>query len=199
MTESAASRRFGSSRVELVQGDITRQEVDAIVNAANSSLLGGGGVDGAIHRAAGEALLEECRRIRRERYPDGLPPGEAVLTGAGQLPARHVLHTVGPIWRGGDENEPGTLASCYRSVLRLAADRGLVSVALPSVSTGAYGYPIAQAARIALRTVRDVLERGTPVRVVRFVLFSAADLATYTAALSAIVDEDRGDPTPPAS
>jgi len=195
MPRGVSDHVFGSGRVELVEGDITLQAVDAIVNAANSSLLGGGGVDGAIHRAAGPSVLEECRRIRREQHVEGLPAGQAVITGAGRLAARHVIHTVGPIWRGGDGNEPETLASCYRSVLRLAAGHGLTSVAFPSISTGAYGYPVAEAARTALRTVRDVLEQGNPVRLVRFVLFGHADFATYSAALAAVAD----DSTPRAS
>ena len=194
-TQLPTGASFGAGRVELALGDITLQAVDAIVNAANSSLLGGGGVDGAIHRGAGPSLLEECRRIRREQLPGGLPAGEAVITGAGRLPARYVIHTVGPIWQGGDAREPEVLASCYRSSLRLAAEHGLASVAFPSISTGAYGYPVAEAARTALRTVRDVLEQGNPVRLVRFVLFGHADFATYSAALAAVAD----DSTPRAS
>jgi len=194
-SEVPTGASFGAGRVELTLGDITLQAVEAIVNAANSSLLGGGGVDGAIHRGAGPSLLEECRRIRREQLPGGLPAGEAVITDAGRLPARYVIHTVGPIWQGGDAREPEVLASCYRSSLRLAAEHGLASVAFPSISTGAYGYPVSPAALVALRTVRDVLGRGCPVGLVRFVLFGATDLAVYAAALAKVADE----PTPRAS
>lgn len=179
-----SERSFGRGRLELVQGDITRETTDAIVNAANSSLMGGGGVDGAIHRAGGPAILEDCKRIRAQRGP--LPPGEAVLTTAGRLPSRHVIHTVGPIWHGGESGEPETLARCYRNSLTLAADQGLSSVAFPSISTGAYGYPVAAAAAVALATVRGALEAGSPVTLVRFVLFSAADLAAYQKALEAL-------------
>ncbi len=166
---------------EFVQGDITLQNVDAIVNAANSELAGGGGVDGAIHRAGGPSILAECRVIRER---DGrLPPGRAVLTGAGRLPCRHVIHTVGPIWQGGTRDEAATLRSCYTSSLALAERHGLTSIAFPSISTGAYGYPVEQAARIAVRAVRETLEqRPNALTLVRFVLFSAADLATYRAA-----------------
>jgi O-acetyl-ADP-ribose deacetylase (regulator of RNase III) len=172
----------GPARLELVRGDITAQAVDAIVNAANSSLMGGGGVDGAIHRAGGPAILEECRRIRERRGP--LPPGEAVITGGGHLAARHVIHTVGPIWRGGHEGEPETLARCYVNSLALASEHGLESVAFPSISTGAFGYPVESAAEVALRAVRGGLARGSPVTLVRFVLWSAADLAVYQVALA---------------
>jgi O-acetyl-ADP-ribose deacetylase len=167
----------GRTRVELTRGDITQETVDAIVNAANSSLLGGGGVDGAIHRAGGPAILEECRRIRDSQGP--LPPGEAVMTGAGRLPCRHVIHTVGPVWTGGHNGEALTLARCYRNSLALAAARGLRSVAFPSISTGAYGYPVPDAAAVALAAVHEVLEAGSPVELVRFVLFSDSDLAVY--------------------
>jgi len=180
------SRAVASARLELVQGDITQQAVDAIVNAANSSLLGGGGVDGAIHASGGPAILEECRRLRRERLPDGLPAGDAVITGAGRLPARYVIHTVGPVWHGGSRGEPALLATCYRRCLELAASRGLVSIAFPSISTGAYGYPVGAAARVALAAVREALTPGGPVRLVRFVLWSAEDMATYAGALDAL-------------
>lgn len=163
--------------IEAVRGDITRQAVDAIVNAANTSLLGGGGVDGAIHRAAGPELLEECRRL------GGCPTGEARLTRGYRLPARYVLHTVGPVWSGGTRGEVELLRACYVNSLALAAAHGLTSVAFPSISTGAYGYPIDRAAPIAVAAVRECLERPTSVSLVRFVCFSAADLAIYTALL----------------
>jgi len=164
--------------LELVRGDITEQEVDAIVNAANSGLRGGGGVDGAIHRAGGPAIMEECQRI------GGCPTGTAVITTAGRLRARRVIHTVGPRWAGGSRGEAELLASAYRSSLELAVENDLRTVAFPSISTGVYGYPVAEAARAALATVIDFMT-AHPGRLdtVRFVLFSAADLATYTAAL----------------
>lgn len=174
-------RTFGTTRVELVEGDLTREATDAIVNAANSSLLGGGGVDGAIHRAGGPRVLEECRRIRETRGP--LPPGEAVLTGAGRLPCRHVIHTVGPIWEDGRHGEAETLARCYRSSLALAAVHGLRSLAFPSISTGAFGYPVAQAASVATSVARDTLLAGSPLVLVKWVLFSARDLEAYQLAL----------------
>jgi O-acetyl-ADP-ribose deacetylase (regulator of RNase III) len=184
--DAHAARVFGSGRIELVRGDITRQTVDAIVNAANSGLLGGGGVDGAIHRAGGPAILEECRRIRDARGL--LPPGQAVVTGAGRLPCRNVIHTVGPIWGGGQAGEPDVLASAYRSSIALAAGCGARSLALPSIATGAYGYPVAEAARVALGTARDVLLSGSPVTLLRWVLFSRDDLDTYAEALARLPD-----------
>ena len=177
------ARAFGTGQLELVRADITCEATDAIVNAANSILLGGGGVDGAIHRAGGPAILEECRAIREREWPQGLPPGEAVLTTGGALKARHVIHTVGPIWHGGGTGEPLTLARCYRSCLALADRNGFSSIAFPSISTGAYGYPIEQAARVALRAVRDGLGAANSVRLARFVLFSQDDLKTYAVAL----------------
>jgi O-acetyl-ADP-ribose deacetylase (regulator of RNase III) len=171
-------------RLTLTQGDITDQAVDAIVNAANSSLLGGSGVDGAIHRRGGPEILEECKRLRGTLYPDGLPAGEAVLTTAGALLARHVIHTVGPVWRGGTRGEASVLARCYGSSLRCARDAGLESIAFPSISTGAYGYPVNEAAEVALGAVLAELDRepGT-LGEVRFVLFSEADFLAHEAAL----------------
>lgn len=173
-------RFIGSCRLRLERGDITRQAVDAIVNAANSGLRGGGGVDGAIHRAGGPSIMEECRRI------GGCPTGRAVTTGAGSLPARWVIHAVGPVWRGGSHQEADLLGSAYASALAEARAAGASSVAFPSLSTGAYGYPVEEAARIALRTVQDELERhGTPSRVV-FVLFDEASLKAYESVLEEI-------------
>ncbi|MGH7469110.1 MAG: O-acetyl-ADP-ribose deacetylase [Longimicrobiales bacterium] len=177
----------GSCALRLVQGDITQQRVAAIVNAANSSLLGGGGVDGAIHRAGGPAILVECKHIRATRHNDGLPPGQVVSTTAGALPARRVLHTVGPIWRGGRNAEPEQLASAYRNTLDCARAEGLRTVAFPSISTGAYGYPIELAADVALTTVYDMLQAHSGAfDEVRFVLFSDHDLQTYRRVLTRI-------------
>jgi len=178
------AREFAAGRIELVLGDITRESVDAIVNAANSSLMGGGGVDGAIHRAGGPAILAECRTLRAERGT--LPPGEAVVTTAGRLPSRYVIHTVGPVWQGGTHGEAEILKRCYRNSLGLAAAHGLDSVALPSISTGAYGYPLDRAAPIALGAGRDALVEGSPPTLLRWVLFSAADLDVYESALDAL-------------
>ena len=169
--------QVGESTLELVEGDITRQDTDAIVNAANTSLLGGGGVDGAIHRAGGPKILEECRQI------GGCPTGEARLTTGGNLKARYVIHTVGPVYRGGGHREAELLASCYRESLKLASGKRLASVAFPSISTGAYGYPLAEAARIALQTVLDYLIQHPEIKLVRFVLFGAAAYGAYQEAL----------------
>lgn len=160
-------------RIEAGQGDITRQRVDAIVNAANTTLLGGGGVDGAIHRAAGPELLAECRTI------GGCPTGEARITGGYRLPAAHVIHTVGPVWAGGDRGEPELLRRSYANALHLAAEHNIRSIAFPSISTGAYGYPIEQAAAVAVQTVREALLSTPSIELVRFVCFSAPDLAVY--------------------
>jgi O-acetyl-ADP-ribose deacetylase (regulator of RNase III) len=181
------ARRFGRARLELVRGDLTREATGAIVNAANSGLMGGGGVDGAIHRAGGPSIKEECRRIVERQGP--LPPGRAVITGAGALPSRHVIHTVGPVWSGGGRGEAGTLASCYRESLALAVSHGLASLAFPSISTGAYGYPIDEAAAVALATVREAMSAGAAPELVRFVLFADADLEAYRRALEALPDE----------
>lgn len=158
--------------------------MDAVVNAANPSLLGGGGVDGAIHRRGGPSILRACVRLREERYPEGLPRGGAVATVAGDLPARGVIHTVGPIWAGGGAGEAGVLASAYRSSVAVAVENGWRSIAFPSISTGVYGYPTEEAARVALETlVSEILARPAWFSEVRVVLFSAEDLATYAAVL----------------
>lgn len=170
-----------AGRVAIIQDDITTLAADAIVNAANKSLLGGGGVDGAIHDAAGPGLLEECRTL------GGCAVGQAKLTRGYNLPAKYIIHTVGPMWRGGTAGEPDLLASCYRSALQIAADRGFATVAFPSISTGIYGYPIARACQIALRTTRSFLEQHTLPRTVTFVCFSKHDRDEYRLALAEIM------------
>jgi O-acetyl-ADP-ribose deacetylase (regulator of RNase III) len=174
--------------IEAVRGDITTQRVDAIVNAANSSLLGGGGVDGAIHATAGPVLLDECREIRRTTWPNGLPPGESVATGAGNLRARYVIHTVGPTSR--TERGPELLAACHRNSLAIADERGLASIAFPAISCGAFGWRTRDAAPIGVRTVRDFarVHPLTSIIRVRFVLFDDDALADYAAALSSAVE-----------
>ncbi len=165
--------------ITVVQGDITTQEVDAVVNAANRSLRGGGGVDGAIHRAGGPRILEECREIRRTLYPKGLPAGEAVSTTGGELPCRRVIHTVGPIWGREGGREPELLAACYRNSLALAAREGLETVAFPSISTGAYGYPREEAARVSSAAVAEFLSKEPAVKEVRLVFFSRGDMEVF--------------------
>ncbi len=169
----------GGKAIEVAQGDITRETTDAIVNAANSSLLGGGGVDGAIHRAGGPEILEESLKIRKAQYPDGLPTGQAVATSGGRLKARCVIHTVGPIWAGGGGGEAELLASCYRESLRVADGLGLKSVAFPAISTGVYGYPILEAAKVAVATVREVLPTLKHVGLVRLIAFDGATAWIY--------------------
>ena len=172
---------YRGSTVELKQGDITRVAAGAIVNAANERLMGGGGVDGAIHRAGGPAIIAECRKL------GGCRTGSAVLTTAGNLPAEFVIHAVGPIWRGGSHNEEALLWSAYNTSLQIASANRISSIAFPSISTGAYGYPVEQASRVALRAVLDHLEGPTSIRHVTFVLFSSEDHAVYEAALSEIL------------
>ena len=172
-------------KLRIIQGDITRQSTDAIVNAANSSLMGGGGVDGAIHRAGGPAILDECKQIvaRQGR----LPTGKAVMTTGGNLKAKYVIHTVGPIWHGGNSGEPELLASAYHESLKLATENNLNSIAFPSISTGAYGYPVNQASKVAIDTVITFLSQSTTsLREVVFVLFDAQTLGAYTSALKEI-------------
>jgi O-acetyl-ADP-ribose deacetylase (regulator of RNase III) len=165
------------AKISIIRGDITTQATDAIVNAANSTLMGGGGVDGAIHHAGGPAILEECKQIvaRQGR----LPAGQAVITTAGNMKAKHVIHTVGPIWHGGGQGEPELLAGAYRESLKLAAENNLSSISFPSISTGAYGYPVDKASRIALKTVVSFLSKTTSIKDVIFVLFDNRTLEAY--------------------
>jgi O-acetyl-ADP-ribose deacetylase len=174
------------SRIQIVEGDITKMQVDAIVNAANSSLLGGGGVDGAIHRAAGPKLLEECRRI------GGCPTGQARITKGYSLPARYVIHTVGPVWNGGGKMEAELLASCYRDSLRLAAENSIRKIAFPSISTGAYRYPVYQAAPIAIKTIEQHLETHSLPETVYMVCFDKTVFEAYNQALSRALSEQSG-------
>jgi O-acetyl-ADP-ribose deacetylase (regulator of RNase III) len=180
MASSLRYRIGNKAALELVVGDITDESTDAIVNAANSSLLGGGGVDGAIHRAAGPALLTECKKIREQRGP--LPAGQAVATSGHALKARYVIHTVGPVWQGGMRNEPQILESCYCHSIDEANRKLCGSVSFPSVSTGAFGYPVEAAARIAIQAVADVLQNPQSVKLVRFVLFDEQTFKIYARA-----------------
>lgn len=175
---ASMSHEFLNGRVEVRTGDITGLSVDAVVNAANSSLLGGGGVDGAIHRRGGQEILHACRKLRETCYPHGLPAGEAVLTTAGKLPARYVIHTVGPVW-GRDPQADALLASCYKKSIRLAAEHSLESVAFPAISTGAYGYPKDQAAAVASTAISEALAHADSIERVSLVFFSDADLNVF--------------------
>ena len=182
-------RKIGSATLHLVEGDITQQQVDAIVNAANSRLAGGGGVDGAIHRRGGPAIMEETRR----RYPQGCPTGSAVISGAGKLPARWVIHAVGPVWRGGTHGEAELLASAYRRSLELAVQHQCRTVAFPSLSTGAYRYPLDQAARVALQTIIDFLRtRPGTLQEVRMVLFGTEAYQAYARVLEELLPQQQG-------
>lgn len=178
-TSKALDGTFLSGRVCLVVGDITKQNVDVIVNAANSTLLGGGGVDGAIHRVGGAAILEECREIRRKLYPQGLPAGEAVITTAGNLPSRFVIHTVGPIYGRHHGREAELLGACYENSLRLAAEKSLTSIAFPAISTGVYGYPLSEAAAASSRAIREFLTTDDILNEVRLVLFKVSDMKVF--------------------
>ena len=179
MEAPRAVRTFLGGRVLVCVGDITREDVDAIVNAANPSLLGGGGVDGAIHRAAGPSLLAACREVRRTLFPDGLPTGEAIATTGGNLPARIVIHTAGPVWGQHMGRERALLASCYEKALTIAADRGLSTVAFPAISTGIYGFPRQEAAAVASRAISEFLARHELPREVRVVFFSEDDANVF--------------------
>lgn len=174
-------KKIGSAALSLIKGDITHEETDAIVNAANSRLAGGGGVDGAIHRAGGPKIMEECRKI------GGCPTGSAVITTGGNLKAKYVVHTVGPIYHDGKHNEAQLLASAYQSSLELAVKKGIKSIAFPSISTGAYGYPINEAAEIALKTVMDFIKKNKELSLVRFVLFSDRDFEVYKKTLERLI------------
>lgn len=172
---------INKTQIEIVRGDITTERVDAIVNAANSRLAGGGGVDGAIHRAGGPAIMMECRRL------GGCDTGDAKITTGGNLPASHVIHTVGPVYRGGNEGEPELLARCYRRSLEIALDNGLKSIAFPAISCGVYGYPVPGAARIALSTVKSFVESHPEITRVRFVLFSDDVLRIFQCAADSVL------------
>ena len=187
MEKQAIEVTINQTKLSIVQGDITKQATDAIVNAANPSLMGGGGVDGAIHRAGGPAILEECKQIvsRQGR----LPTGKAVITTGGNLEARYVIHTVGPIWHGGTKGEAELLASAYGESLKLAAEKGLSSISFPSISTGAYGYPVAKAAEVALASVIAFIQDVTSLREVTFVLFDPNTHSSYCEALNKLVPE----------
>jgi O-acetyl-ADP-ribose deacetylase (regulator of RNase III) len=174
---------FCNGRLIVTVGDITEMKVDAIVNAANSGLLGGGGVDGAIHRRGGHAILDDCRRIRSERYPAGMPAGNAVITTAGRLPCKKVIHTVGPVWSGGRRGEPEALANAYRNSLSVAEENGIASLAFPAISTGVYGYPQEDAARTAFRTIRDYLTEKKLPKTVYLVFFSESDRSVFLSAV----------------
>lgn len=180
--------KVGNATLELIKGDITDVEADAIVNAANSTLLGGGGVDGAIHRKGGPKILEECKRIRTTEWPDGLPTGKAVITSGGNLKANFVIHTVGPVWLGGFHVEAELLKQAYRNTLKLGASKGLKTIAFPSISTGAYRFPIEEASRIALGTVKAFLEKENKFEKVIFVLFSERDFEEYLKTAKTLFD-----------
>ena len=185
MTEPVMEKRINGTNLLVIQGDITHQATDAIVNAANSTLMGGGGVDGAIHRAGGPAILEECRQIVARQGQ--LPPGKAVITAGGNLKTRFVIHTVGPVWHNGSQGEAELLASAYRESLKTAAAHNLTSISFPSISTGAYRYPVAEAAGVALKTVASFLtDHPGSLKEVVFVLFDAATFSVYQSALAGL-------------
>ena len=172
-------RRFLNGRVVVKVGDITKEDVDAIVNAANSSLMGGGGVDGAIHRAGGPEILRECKEIRQTRYPEGLPTGEAVITTAGNMVAKHVIHTVGPVYGRGGKDKAELLAACYRNSLNLAAEKGLKAIAFPAISTGVYGYPLEEAAQVSSQAIEQFLCSDSSIQEVRLIFFSRGDAEIF--------------------
>lgn len=172
-------KTYLDGKVLVIVDDITTQIVDAIVNAANSTLLGGGGVDGAIHRAGGHLILEECRELRRKQYPDGLPAGQAVATTGGDLKAKHVIHTVGPIWYGGNAGEEQQLADCYKNSLKIADELGCKTIAFPAISTGAYGFPFIKAAKISSAIIKAELAKNLSIEKVFLVFFSQADYNSF--------------------
>lgn len=174
-----AEQSFLDGRVRVVVGDITKQDVDAIVNAANSSLLGGGGVDGAIHRAGGPEILDACREIRRTRFPQGLPTGEAVITTGGKLPALYVVHTVGPVYGENRGKDAELLANCYHNSLTLIVESNLASCAFPAISTGVFGYPLAEAAEVSSKTIQNFLSTDRQLKEVRLVFFQSADAEVF--------------------
>lgn len=178
---SGPEQIFLDGRLVVTVGDITQQEVAALVNAANSSLLGGGGVDGAIHRAGGPAILEACREIRRTQYPAGLPTGEAVITTGGNLPARHVIHTVGPVYGQHNGREAQLLAACYKNSLRMAASHSLTSIAFPAISTGVFGYPRSEAAAVSSQAILEFLASDEIVKEIRLVFFKRGDADAFFA------------------
>jgi len=180
----SVSMTVNKTKLSLITGDITKQETDAIVNAANNSLLGGGGVDGAIHRAGGRQILEECIKIREKQ--GGCETGEAVITTGGNLPAKFVIHTVGPIWRGGNSGEPDLLANCYKNSLRIAVENNIKTISFPSISTGVYGYPVEKAAPVALNTVKEFLQYDDSLDEVVFVLYDRQTYQGYEEAAESI-------------
>jgi len=174
-----APQTFLDGRVTVKVGDITKEAVDVIVNAANGTLMGGGGVDGAIHRAGGPAILEQCREIRRVKFPDGLPTGQAVITTAGRMPAKHVIHTVGPVYGRGGEAKSQLLAACYANSLALAVENGLRSIAFPAISTGVYGYPMNEAAIVSSTTIEQHLQGEETIEEVRLLFFAPSDAEVF--------------------
>ena len=188
MGDQAIEAIINQAKLRMIQGDITRQDTDAIVNAANPSLMGGGGVDGAIHRAGGPAILAECKQIVSKQ--GRLPTGKAVITPGGNLKAKYVIHTVGPIWHGGNKGEPELLASAYQESLKLATDNKLSSISFPSISTGVYGYPVNQASKVAIGAVTTFLSHtSTSIREVVFVLFDSQTFGAYSSALKEIAEK----------
>lgn len=179
MPHPRATFTIANTIIRFIRGDITMQDTRAIVNAANSTLMGGGGVDGAIHSRGGPRILEECREIRTTRWPDGLPTGKAVITTGGNLKSSFVIHTVGPVWKDGTCGEPELLRAAYINSLELAVEKGITSISFPSISTGAYGYPVHKAARVVLAALKEYLSSGTIMEEIRLVLFSQSDLEIY--------------------
>ena len=178
-TSESLAPTFLENRVRIAIGDITAQHVDVLVNAANSTLLGGGGVDGAIHRAGGPAILEECQELRRTKYPKGLPTGEAVLTTGGNLPARYVIHTVGPIFGQAGGRDAELLAACYQNSLRLANENSLHTIAFPAISTGVYGYPLSEAAVVSSQAIKEFLAEDNLIKEVRLIFFKQIDMTIF--------------------